>query len=79
MRFFFLAVNNVSGIAVFLAIVAVLLQPSECYAYADPNVVGCLFQLAFPVLLAIGAAWAVLRQRIRALWHRLFGRSDQRK
>jgi len=56
MRFFFLAVNNVSGIAVFLAIVAVLLQPSECYAYADPNVVGCLFQLAFPVLLAIGAA-----------------------
>ena len=78
MRFFFSDVNNVSRIPVFLAITAGLLQPSECYAYADPNVVGWLFQLLFPVLLALGAAWAVLRQRIRALWQRLLGRSDKR-
>jgi hypothetical protein len=70
--------HNISRTTVFLVIVAVLLRPSECYAYADPNVAGWLFQSLLPVLLALGAAWAVLRQRIRALWRRLLGRSDKR-
>lgn len=42
-------------------------------AYIDPNAGGWLFQLLFPVSIAIGGFGMVLRRRIMALWHRLFG------
>lgn len=42
-------------------------------AYIDPNVGGWLFQLIFPVIVAIGGFGMVLRRRIVALRHRLFG------
>jgi len=54
-----------------------LVVPVECYAYIDPNIGGWLFQLLFPVLVAIGGAWVVLRQRIRAFWVQLFRRNSK--
>ncbi|HTL69016.1 MAG TPA: hypothetical protein VL200_15230 [Lacunisphaera sp.] len=42
-------------------------------AYLDPNVGGWLFQLIFPVLVAIGGFGMVLRRRILGLWSRFFG------
>ena len=39
-------------------------------AYVDPNAGGWLFQLLFPALVAIGAAWAGLRTRIALWWSR---------
>jgi hypothetical protein len=52
--------------------VLALLLPADCYAYIDPNMGGWLFQMLFPVLVAIGGAWIVLRQRISDIWNRLF-------
>lgn len=60
-------------------IVVLLLLPLNCHAYIDPNTGGWLFQLLFPLLVAIGGAWVVLRQRIRAFWDRLFRRPKNRE
>lgn len=43
----------------------------DAYAYIDPNAGGWLFQLLFPVLIAIAGAWAVLRQKIAQFLARL--------
>ncbi|MES2353781.1 MAG: hypothetical protein V4568_05115 [Pseudomonadota bacterium] len=63
----------------YLAFVAICLLPLDCYAYIDPNAGGFLFQLLFPVLVAIGGVWTVFRQRIIALWNRLFRRGGKRE
>jgi len=60
-------------------IFAAFLTPIDCHAYIDPNAWGRLFQLLFPLLVAIGAAWMVLRQRISTLWNRLFPRRNASK
>lgn len=62
-------------LAVWLAAVA-LVQPLEAWAYLDPNAGGILYQLLFPLIVAIGAAWAGLRYRIGHWWSRLFGKSS---
>ena len=69
----------VTGAAVRWPLVLLALAtPLDCYAYIDPNAGGWLFQLLFPVLVAIGAAWVALRQKIGKLWNRLV-RKDVRK
>jgi hypothetical protein len=40
-------------------------------AYVDPNAAGPLYQLLFPLLVAIASALAALRGIIRRLWIRL--------
>ena len=60
-----------------LGLLILLVVPLECHAYIDPNIGGWLFQLLFPVLVAIGGAWVVLRQRIRAFWAQLFRRNSK--
>lgn len=47
-----------------LVIVTLLCMPSHAHAYIDPNVGGWLYQLLFPLLIAIAGAWAVLRHKI---------------
>lgn len=39
-------------------------------AYLDPNAGGWLYQLLFPVLVAIGALWAGLRTQLTLWWAR---------
>lgn len=48
--------------------------PSPAWAYVDPNAGGLLYQILFPLIVAIGAAWAGLRYRIGSWWARLRGR-----
>lgn len=47
-----------------LTIAALALTQGSAYAYIDPNAGGLLYQLLFPVLIAIAGAWAALRHRI---------------
>jgi hypothetical protein len=49
-----------------VAVVAVLacLPLRPAYAYIDPNSAGALYQFLFPVLIAIGSAFAFLRRTI---------------
>jgi hypothetical protein len=41
------------------------------HAYIDPNSAGPLYQLLFPLLIAIGSALAMLRRTIARAWNRL--------
>jgi hypothetical protein len=45
-------------------LVTLAIYPTTCYAYIDPNIGGWLFQLLFPVFVAIGGAWLVLKSRL---------------
>ncbi|HUN74737.1 MAG TPA: hypothetical protein VMU40_09505 [Steroidobacteraceae bacterium] len=50
-------------------IAAVAVQPAE--AYIDPNSAGPLYQLLFPLLIAVGSAIAALRRYIARAWVRV--------
>ena len=54
-----------------LSLASLLLMPSVCQAYVDPNAAGWLFQALFPIFVAIGGAWAVFRRRIAAIFQRV--------
>jgi hypothetical protein len=45
----------------------------SAHAYIDPNSVGPLYQILFPLVVAIGSATTALRRRIKDLWVRLKG------
>jgi len=49
-----------------VAVIAVLacLPMRPAYAYIDPNSAGALYQILFPLLVAIGSAFAFLRRTI---------------
>ena len=49
----------------------------EFFAYLDPNAGGWLFQLLFPLLVALSGLWMVLRKKAAALCRRIFGREDK--
>jgi hypothetical protein len=40
-------------------------------AYVDPNSAGSLYQMLFPLFIAIASAFAALRHIVRRLWSRL--------
>lgn len=51
-----------------LAVLALVLAVGDAQAYIDPNAGGLLYQILFPVIVAIGAAWAGLRHKISYWW-----------
>jgi hypothetical protein len=53
--------------------------PPDAYAYIDPNTGGWLFQLIFPVIVAIGIGWNFLRNRMRAALDWVLRRTKQLK
>lgn len=50
--------------------------PLAAFAYVDPNAGGWLYQLLFPLLIAIGALWAIMRQRISLFLQRWSGKKE---
>ena len=55
--------TSLIGMAAVVAVLAwVPLKPA--YAYIDPNSAGALYQFLFPLLIAIGSAFAFLRRTI---------------
>lgn len=40
----------------------------SAFAYVDPNSAGSLYQILFPLLIAIGSAFAALRRVIARAW-----------
>jgi hypothetical protein len=57
---------------VLLALALLVFDPQEAHAYLDPNIGGWLYQLLFPLLIAIAGAWAVLRHKISEFFSALF-------
>lgn len=56
-----------------LTVIAVLtcMPMKAAYAYIDPNSAGALYQFLFPLLVAIGSAFAFLRRTILSAFARL--------
>lgn len=52
-----------------IVLAAVPLRPA--HAYIDPNSAGPLYQMLFPLLIAIGSAIAMLRRTIARAWSRV--------
>lgn len=57
-----------------LVSILALAAASPAHAYIDPNLGGWLYQLLFPLLLAIAGTWAVLREKISAIVSRFVQR-----
>lgn len=53
-----------------------LMKSPDSYAYIDPNTGGWLFQLLFPVLVAIGIAWNFIKAKVRTFLGWIFKRSE---
>lgn len=51
-------------IAFLPGMVALACFAPQAHAYIDPNVGGWLYQLLFPLLIALAGAWAALRHKI---------------
>jgi hypothetical protein len=51
---------------------------SGFFCYIDPNAGGWLFQMIFPIFVAIGGAFLVLRRKVGAFFRRLFGPRDRK-
>jgi len=58
-------------------IIFFLVIPITAHAYVDPNVGGWLYQLLFPMLIAIAGGWAILRQRVNAFFGRFFDKKNK--
>lgn len=48
------------------------------FSYIDPNTGGLMFQLLFPILVAIGGAWVVFRRKIGGICKRLSRRRNKK-
>ena len=45
---------------------------APAFAYIDPNAGGFLYQIIFPVLIAISAGWIWIKKAAIALWKKIF-------
>ena len=45
-----------------------------CHAYIDPNTGGFIYQLLFPLIVAVAAGWRWVKMGVVSIWHRLAGK-----
>lgn len=55
-----------------LLFLVVTFYPTICFAYIDPNAGGWLFQLLFPVFVALGATWLMFKSHLIRIVHKLW-------
>jgi len=53
-----------------VALLLLLAPIRPAHAYIDPNAAGPLYQMLFPLLVAIGSGIAMMRRYLRQLWNR---------
>jgi hypothetical protein len=62
-----------------LAVLAAVVPMQDAFAYFDPNAAGWLFQLLFPLIAAVLAGWAFVRNRVSGMWQRLLALFQPRR
>ncbi len=55
------------GIAV-CATLTLLLVATDARAYVDPNAAGLLYQIFFPVIIAVTVAWRWIKETVKQLF-----------
>jgi hypothetical protein len=64
--------KRTSIVGLLLATTLLAMAPLRpAHAYVDPNSAGPLYQFLFPLLIAIGSVFAMLRRVIMQAWRRL--------
>jgi hypothetical protein len=58
-----------------LGIVATL-APATAFAYLDPNTPGLLYQILFPLVVAVTLAWRRIKDTVSWLWLRIRRKED---
>jgi hypothetical protein len=53
--------------AIFIALGALFFAP-DARAYVDPNSAGLLYQIFFPIIVAIGLTWRWIKDMARQVW-----------
>jgi hypothetical protein len=51
--------------------VSALLAARDAHAYVDPNSAGLLYQIFFPIVLALTLAWRWIKETCRQLWFKV--------
>jgi hypothetical protein len=55
---------------IFIAAGALFFAP-DARAYIDPNSAGLLYQIFFPILVAIGLMWRWIKEMVKQVWSRI--------
>lgn len=71
---------NQRGTGKFIATVLFvwLLSPGAAQAYFDPNTGGLLYQILFPLVVAVVATWRYIKNAALAAWQRLKAKLGRR-
>jgi hypothetical protein len=54
--------------SVILMVLVALSVATKAQAYVDPNSAGLLYQIFFPVVVAIGLMWRWVKEAIKQAW-----------
>jgi hypothetical protein len=55
----------------FLIALGALSVAPEARAYVDPSSAGLLYQIFFPVVVAIGLAWRWIKEMVKQVWSKI--------
>ena len=56
--------------------VVATLAPATAFAYLDPNTPGLLYQIFFPLVVAVTLAWRRIKDTVSWLWLRIWRKED---
>jgi len=59
-----------------LILIAIMSVPRTAFAYVDPNSAGVLYQILFPIFVAVTLAWRWIKQTVTSLWKLITRRTD---
>jgi hypothetical protein len=54
--------------------VATVFMVRDARAYIDPNSAGILYQILFPVVVAVTVAWRWIKEMCKQLWAKVTGK-----
>jgi len=58
------------GSVILMAIGALIFAP-DARAYVDPNSAGLLYQVFFPIIVAIGLMWRWIKDAVKQVWAKI--------
>lgn len=56
---------------IFTAIIIIISIPAFSFAYVDPNTGGYVFQVLFPIISALGAAYLFFKNHIKKMFNNI--------
>jgi hypothetical protein len=68
-----IAVISAHASFIIFVLSVVAMYPATCFAYIDPNAGGWFFQWLFPVFVALGGIWLVLKSLVSQFLRKVLG------